>query len=105
MDIDQYWLDEGINRKRILYTPDFRVSHEPIVQTDRISVRKKGAIGMFLGNGIHVSGVCCIDSITFHALLWSDSPPIVNAVVMIVNEARPLHSGATALLTSDRLCY
>jgi hypothetical protein len=89
----------------MLYTPNFRVAHEPIVQTDRVSVRKKGAIGMFFGNGIHVGGVCCIDSITFHAFFWRDSPSIVDAVVIIVNEAKPLHSGDAVLPTSDRPCY
>lgn len=79
----------------ISYAPDFRVAHEPIVQTDCVSVRKEGTIRMLFGDGIHVGGICCVDGITFHAFLWSDSPSVVNAIEIVVSEANalrvPLH--------------
>lgn len=77
----------------MLYAPDFRVAHESIVQTDCVSVRKEGAKRMLFGDGIHVGGICCVDGITFHAFLWSDSPSVVNTVAFIVTGAKslPLH--------------
>lgn len=73
----------------VLYTPDFGVAHKPIVQSDCVAVRKEGTRGMLFSNGIHVGGICCVDGITFHSLLWSNSPSIVNAVAVIVSEAKP----------------
>lgn len=59
--------------------PDLGVPHEAVVEPDRIPMCIEGAVCVILGEGIHVGGIGSIDGIPFRALLWCDSPAIVNA--------------------------
>lgn len=61
-------------------SPDFRVSHETIVETDIETVCLEQAVGVVLvaGEGIHVCGVCRLDGVALLARLIRDSPPVVD---------------------------
>ena len=60
--------------------PDLRVAHESIAKTDGNAVRVKGTVAVVLGNLVHVGGVGRADGVALHALLWGDTPAIVDAV-------------------------
>ena len=79
--------------------PDLGVAHEPVAETDGVSVSKKGAIGVFVCEGIHVRGIRSVDGIALHALLWGDPPAIVDAAEVSSEQAT-----LERRRTSDTLC-
>ena len=79
--------------------PDLGVAHEPVAKTDGVSVSKKGAIGVFVCEGIHVRGIRSVDGIALHALLWGDPPAIVDAA-----EVSSERATLERRRTSDTLC-
>lgn len=62
------------------HIPDLRVAHESIAKTDCNAMRLNGTMAVVFRDRVHVSGVCGIDSITLHPLLWCNTPSVVNAV-------------------------
>ena len=59
--------------------PDFRVAHEAVAETDRETMGVESTVTVVLGNRVHVRSVSGIDGVALHALLWGNTPPIVNA--------------------------
>ena len=62
------------------HSPDLRVSHEPIAETNSKPVRGKPADTVVLGDGVHVGRGSGVDRVSLHALLGRDAPAIVDAV-------------------------
>lgn len=64
----------------LLFSPNFRVSHEPFTKTNGCTVGSQGAIAVVLGDSVHVGGLTSVDGIALHALLWGNPPAIVHAM-------------------------
>ena len=59
------------------YSPDFRVSHESLFESDRKTVGFKWHKIMLVPDGIHVGGVTVVDSVAFFVL--RNSPTVMYA--------------------------
>lgn len=86
------------------YLPDLRVAHQAIAETHSKTVRGHGSVAVILRNGIHVCGICSRNGIAFHALLWCDTPTIVNTKVDIQKSVPKQENQEQEGLTLNRLC-
>lgn len=60
-------------------SPDLRVSHQTIGESDGETVSLERTVVVLSGNGIHVGGVGVFDSVSLDALGGSDTPTVVDA--------------------------
>lgn len=60
--------------------PDFRVAHEPVVETNGESVRCELPVRVLFRDGVHVLGAACSDGVALLGRHVRDSPAIVHAV-------------------------
>lgn len=61
--------------------PDFRVAHEALAETHCGTRGGKGAMGVVLGDGVHVGRVCSLDGVSGQTRFCGNTPAIVDAVV------------------------